>query len=88
MDVMTKFIASGNLSSPESNSVNVMRLFPVSSRHRRDHDHRRYSPPNSHNSSQDFLHQSVQLTRKILNQGFIETRLDLHLKSVLVVTII
>jgi len=32
-------------------------------------------------SYQDFLHQSVLLTRKLLSQGFIETRLRLTLKK-------
>jgi len=40
------------------------------------------------NSYQDFLHRSVLLTRKLLSQGFIETRLRPTLKKFLVVTII
>jgi len=40
------------------------------------------------NSYQDFIHRSVLLTKKLLSQGFIETRLISTLKSFLVVTII
>jgi len=40
------------------------------------------------NSYQDFLHRSVLLTRKLLSQGFIETRLRSTIKICLVITII
>jgi len=40
------------------------------------------------NSYKDFLHRSVLLTRKLLSQGFIETRLRSTLKRFLVDTII
>jgi len=50
-----KIDSIGNLSSPGSNSVNVMRLFTASSRRRRSHGYRHYSPPNLHNFSIDSL---------------------------------
>jgi len=40
------------------------------------------------NSYQDFLHRSVLLTRKLLNQGFMETRLRSILKTIILHSLI
>jgi len=50
---MTRLIASGT--SPAQVAVNVMRLFPASSRRRLSHGHRHYSTPNLHKFSIDSL---------------------------------
>jgi len=62
----------GNFSSPGSNSVNVMRLFPASSRRKRSHGHRHYSPPNLYNFSIDSL---ITLIEKLLAVHHIRAKL-------------
>jgi len=67
-----KIDSIGILSSPGSNSVNVMRLFPACSRRRRSHSHGHYSPSNLHNFSIDSL---VTLIEKPLGVYHIRTKL-------------
>jgi len=67
-----KIDSIGNLSTPGSNSVNVMRLFQASSRRRHSHGHRRYSLLNLHNLSIDSL---VRRIEKPLGVHHIRTKL-------------
>jgi len=73
MEAMTRLTASGTSPDhPGSNSVNVIRLFPASSRRRRSHGHRHYSPSNLHNFSIDSF---VTLIEKPLGIHHIHTKL-------------